>query len=1138
MCDIPFIVYCISNQIDQAYDIYKQSEIYLHKYVNKKFSFKYEHNSCYCNSVLALLFSIDEIQNHNFFEDDPSIFDLHLAIIQYYIYYQAEKITSEYFRFMLTYYNFPFHKQNDAKELLAVLISESKFLSSIFKISYQLINFVYSKESTSTQGFIDIVDMTQTNGEILLHPPNSNKLGFSYDFNKISHTRLPPYFGVQFTYQYVNHLSQYIIVDFTNIYHVAQIEYIFKTKLKPYGGMKFIGSDKQGHYIYDMFNGDKLIRFNDMEISTKEVKERARYALILFKIENNSLDPQIHFKCNIATDWVNNQYSDEDKSLFDFFSNHSNKIQSTNTFRTLIQEMEIEENPLLETVNSQFASYNGLTKSFPSMKKSILDRPFTILDLYDNTNTNIEHLLIASTQVNDNPSPPISNQNSTVTLKQRSESNNRKAIIINQKQDNASTNQATHKTTNPSTNQATHKTTNPSTNQVTHKTTNPSTNQVTHKTTNPSTNQKVDNGYSSYYKNLYTSLKSVYANYVKSSKVIISNLTQENTYLKNKIANSNQFLDDFVQMLINMTERNKNIPFNNHSYTPEEEEKCFYLYIQNKIVYNSYRSHFIMPCLTKMKAMYKIFMEKMPFKSIINLDIDSFRKTIDYWIPYLYHKQKIPCILAIDAMCVLKRIVLTKQGIDGLANEVYISSKVKKQLQNAETFIEKLQIILNNHAGAQAIFVIQLIPLSNIKPVIVHFHAAPSGSATSVIYDLLEKELKCLRKEYEDTFICYGGAADADPQYRQIHDKNLSHWEDKVKSNPLLLASVINNLSKKFLFSPDLTHLTKRLKYRVQTSDGKTLYLNNNEIYFDRLLVYFQGNKAKYEYNNESFTKMDDNAVHNFFTPLHLLNLLTNKQFLYLESMLPATILNVIFYDPIITRTDRIQALLIGFFFVFYLYEAIKNKTLAEVRNPNFKLDDSCMTLDQMEDYLNLSIQVIKILHEVEGSFSMSRLGTLDNEHLFSAVREFAYHDETLTANIRAIKRLIALRMEDEVINTKRSHSKYPPAIVEPQIGDLNDQMVINANSIAQYLLIENETINIIPADFNILLSMNAQLASEFKARAIDTFTQMVQAWHTHYKYPKFQTTNGTVYDGHTPSANAQRRYNQNSHAATHVDAN
>ena len=84
------------------------------------------------------------------------------------------------------------------------------------------------------------------------------------------------------------------------------------------------------------------------------------------------------------------------------------------------------------------------------------------------------------------------------------------------------------------------------------------------------------------------------------------------------------------------------------------------------------------------------------------------------------------------------------------------------------------------------------------------------------------------------------------------------------------------------------------------------------------------------------------------------------------------------------------------------------------------------MTLDQMKDYLNLSIQIIKILHEVQGSFSMSRLGTLDNEHLFSQAREFSYHDETLIPNIRSIKRLIALRIENEHARKKRSRLFEP----------------------------------------------------------------------------------------------------------------
>ena len=187
------------------------------------------------------------------------------------------------------------------------------------------------------------------------------------------------------------------------------------------------------------------------------------------------------------------------------------------------------------------------------------------------------------------------------------------------------------------------------------------------------------------------------------------------------------------------------------------------------------------------------------------------------------------------------------------------------------------------------------------------------------------------------------------------------------------------------------------------------------------------------------------------------------------------------------------------------------------------------MTLDQMKDYLNLSIQIIKILHEVQGSFSMSRLGTLDNEHLFSQVRGFSYHDETLIPNIRSIKRLIALRIENEHARTKRSHSKFPPAVVEAQVGDLNKEMVYLANSIAQYLLIQNESIDIINPDINIILTTEKCERENLQNDIHSTILQIIKAWDSHYQYPKFKSTKETIFDGPNPSANAQRRYKQNS---------
>ena len=178
---------------------------------------------------------------------------------------------------------------------------------------------------------------------------------------------------------------------------------------------------------------------------------------------------------------------------------------------------------------------------------------------------------------------------------------------------------------------------------------------------------------------------------------------------------------------------------------------------------------------------------------------------------------------------------------------------------------------------------------------------------------------------------------------------------------------------------------------------------------------------------------MNDDSVHDFFTPKYLLKMLQASKYKYIEMLLPCVVLNVVFYDQYISRKDRIIALLIGFYFVFYLSEAINTNKTSREKNPSFKDENCVWETYQFIDYLNLCIQLIKILSEVEGVFATSRTGTLDDEHLFAAVRRISSRDETSCTNLSALYSIIACRTYDEEHNTKKSHTIYPPALVEKE---------------------------------------------------------------------------------------------------------
>ena len=77
--------------------------------------------------------------------------------------------------------------------------------------------------------------------------------------------------------------------------------------------------------------------------------------------------------------------------------------------------------------------------------------------------------------------------------------------------------------------------------------------------------------------------------------------------------------------------------------------------------------------------------------------------------------------------------------------------------------------------------------------------------------------------------------------------------------------------------------------------------------------------------------------------------------------------------------------------------------------NPKYDSNSSIWHQDQREDFLNCCVQMIKIINEVSGEFSMSRFGTLDNEHLFAQIRAITQGNTSATMTNLAIKKLYLL---------------------------------------------------------------------------------------------------------------------------------
>ena len=1072
-----FIKYCLLHDREHAVQYMKPAT----EFIND-FSFKWENNSCYCNCILKMLFNIEDVQLANFLDNTcPTNCEYQLAIIQYLIQTQRNDITTEYFRYSTQHEsNLAFGMQQDAAEQFAFIFKNCRIIESLFSVTHRELKLCYFKKDGVPT--LNIVSSEETHDEMYISNDGYYQTTTIKDLG-IDFTCSKPYFGKYFSYEYITKLSKYVIIRYNNFAQNIRNFNFNNVHLSFIGGTSL----KNNHYIYyELVNG-QLIPFNDYP---SLVHASPKFTLCIYKnAEPNARIPEIQFKCNIENDWSNRNQVTNHLKLHDIISANRNLFSSPVDHaeaQNLLESFYIDADLDVQSI----PTYTELFEDYQDKIAPTSNQKINWSEII-NINYSIKH------EFDPERTLPTHFTNSHLLLEKTKKNNELKSI-----------NKPFMKAE-----------------EVIDKVLNPLKKTRTKKVTKIAQQKSDDNLLSSidYYKSLFFKYRALYANQKRITNIYcgkLEMLEKRNQELENDAFNN---CDDFVKMLLTIKRRNTGRPPCKFIYTEEEKQKCLGVFLYSKRVYQDYLKHWILPSISLMKSRQRSFLQSFHFQDFTSSSLHAFDNVLHKWLSVFPFKQT-PAILAIDAMCVSTRIELKGDKLYGLIPEELIDEKHRIYMNNCakSSFSNVLKFIFENKYDAEAIFVINLIPLTNEKPCIVHYELAHSGSATLAIYQKLINFINHLAVMYQDQIICYGGAADADPQYKKIHKVFRNAWLESMLQEPSKPHIYIANIPPSKCFSPDLNHLGKRLKYRSQTKQIKHLICVDQTIQFDEIITFFNAKTSWNEFNNSSFTKMNDDAVHDYFTPANLELCLERNEYKYIEMFLPPMLLNICFYDQYINRKGRLYALLIGFYFMFYIYESIHNPEFET--NHEFTKDNAIYLNDQIKDYMNLCVQHIKVLTEVKGSFSMARLGTLNNEHLFSTTRYMTYGDESSVANENAIQKIIAMRyLEDEHI-TKKSHSKYPPAIVEAEIYKLTQQDVDTANYIAQYLLILCEGPGIINPNYLLVTDINNR-------EPYDLFLELLHQWDMHYFYPNHKTTNRTLNDGHSSNHRIVHRYIGNSRA-------
>ena len=1070
----------------------------------RDFVFRWENQSCYANAVLKMLFDLPEVQNANFLnQDNPSVCEFHMAIIQYYIKSGLKEITSEYFRyFTQSESNIPFGIQNDAAEQFTYIFHECRAVNELFSITLQtfLLN-IYEKEKNTVY---DLIQKNSINESMIMPDKGTFKNQFT-SFQGIHPTCEEPFFGNLCSCSVYTELSKYVIL-------LNQTGQRFNDKFEQsfvFGNcfLDYIGSlsYKDNHYVYYELQDEHHMVYNDLYPGDGHTPPN--YVLLVYQnISFPAPQANLSFSYPINIDWTVVQDDDPKIKIKSVIREATNLFSKQPLNDSDMQSHSEEYISLCEAYGlsqETFPDFQILQTMYMQTYKTSNqnnDKFTNPLKVTYQNESNFDAGKYAETLITEAQSQAKS-QN-TIQTRSQSQSNSQNTIQTrSQLQTRSSQDTMPKRPLKPTIHRS-----------------------RTTKHPAPLTTKKHLSILYDHKNELAKKFKAKYANQVKISNIYKSKIALLEKQLLDAQTNPFKYCNDLTVMFIHMTRRNFDLPPNARQYTPEEKQKCLGIYMNSKNYYIQMmqKHRWILPGKSTMAEEQRKFLQQFNFADFTSRDKDSFKRVLNKWIP-TFVSSKTACILAIDAICVSTRIQITKDGILGTISPEDEAKQKQMMImkKNCQSFSKVFNFIIENDLNIEAIFVIQLIPLSHEKPVIVHFETSNKGNASLEIYQTLLDEIDIIQAEFRDKFTIYGGAADADPQYKKAHKRFRKIWMKNVKSDPRQLPLYIERIPPAMCFSPDLSHLGKRLKYRAQNNVLKQFLCLSETINYEAVLKVLNGDRQYIEFNNERWTKMNDDAVHDFFTPANFLKILNAKKYEFIEVLLPGLLLNVAFYDQCINRNERIFVMMIGFYFMFYLHSAIHTYNREEtcITNPNFKPADAIWRKDQIKDYMNLTIQVIKILSEVHGSFSMARLGTLDNEHLFSATRRVCYGDNSSITTEKALKKLIVLRSIDEDPNTKKSHSRYPPAIVEPipykpTLDDARD-----ANYIAQYLLILCEGKEIIKNKYNLFKQGFLDPSDESNDNPFRAFKVLLKVWDKHYFYPKHLSTNFTELDGHTENA-------------------
>ena len=415
------------------------------------------------------------------------------------------------------------------------------------------------------------------------------------------------------------------------------------------------------------------------------------------------------------------------------------------------------------------------------------------------------------------------------------------------------------------------------------------------------------------------------------------------------------------------------------------------------------------PSISQCKRIKNNYKKKFSIDSnILDGSIDSITKLIQLILSKddILNKR---AVIAVDAAAVNAKIIIHKNGnVEGLIEDSQISEEMTSEIiKYSESFDAFYHMNLDDIT--KYYFVFYLCSLSNDDlsfPILMKRHI--NGSANSDFSADLDQLVLICRSIGLDVI---GVAFDGDPQWLSYVDSQCQMIDNIDMLNlSLPLSEIFFTDSMEILVFEDVLHLLKCNRYRLVCGSSICPSLSS-DIAFEAKEYEIIG-IPQYVLDDSQMKKMDDMLPLLMFHPRNIEQALMISRYDLIISLLPSTLLVHAILSEEITRSERIEALTLGFcilmiyYFEYKDYSGKQSKRRDKGRNKLMTLFDPIW----IKKYMSLTISLTRVIADRK-EVHLGALGTHFLEHFFGMVRRFCKADDSASNFEKSVENILIYKL-------------------------------------------------------------------------------------------------------------------------------